>query len=1404
MATKDISRFLFQPKQHYSGVRMQQGRVLLDSDFNEEARLGDEERRLALVDVIGGKGSPDDGFMIGGSIPVPAPTPFPDQAPTLGHFDAIVATRQILFNGIATPGQDRYWMFSVLRGTIYVGGLRFVLDRPEHLAFQSDFLEMGRDINDLPSTDEAPVDPISLLFYLNGWEQCVSAIEDGEVLERALGGPDTSVRIRRMRRVQVFRSYSSDCDEAFEELAQALEAQNATLDRETGELKSDGRLQLDFIGGDAEETCAPCAPSPGGRYLGAENQAIRVMMTAENTFAWSFDNAAPVYKVKVTGLATATPSSGEVTVEMLTPPKDEEHWPLAGRVVEILPWGAILENGEKVAAEIGAFSRVVKSFDPTTKLLLLDNTVGLAAIQALVHRWDTAHPRATELNVETPATDERFFYLRVWHHSDDGSQVHLPATGGAGTTLGTTGITAIFHTPGRAGDYWTAALRPETPDIIVPFELRRNTDGVPPHGPRHFYTPLATTRARSDSETGSTPGEGFLDETTDCRVPIRPVTDRHCCTVTVGDGFHSFGDFRFISDAINRLGGGGRICVRPGIYPENIAFGPSNGNITIEGCGENTVIQGAITATNTGGIALRSFKLIGSITADGTSTDLLGVSDLVIEDPPGSLDADGALITVGGGGSGITIDAVAISAPRRSAIDVSGVADVRLRGLEITQPFGSLEVPVEAQVRLDTIDGLVFEKSSIGARGRTGVFLRAITRGRLDELDVRSEELSLEAGSKGAFQMEGIDSEFSGSVPSTEIEITNSRFAMGESFSLHAAVTLAMRDSRFSHNIVRAGTTAWGGIHVLDTSSGNEITHNLVEGGNGHGVTLGSVLWFDDLYFTAPTHREPVGQAQFELGDLRFGFQGTGDDPPHFSAIREAGNASIANTVISDNVIRDMGANGISVLTALGLPGSGNDIFRFSNIRIERNRIENCLLRLASATTAPNVEEPSIFPVGGSRFGTQPAFAALVQLLPFGGIVLAAADNAVIADNSIIGNGAGADFRQPVCGIFLLAAAASVISGNRIADNGVFIPREDTTPLFAGMRAGIAVMLSGPSVVTRGDIQNFFLSSNSVGLTQAGLDAHANRVNHREGRALYVVGAGAMSVEGNFLATEGFHGSDRDVDRFAMGDIVFIQNMGVPWEADPNPDFGALGTARNPPLLEEYLTNNPAVVSGFGLNLQDNLMRCSVGGHLLFHDNRAVLDWIVPRHVPNPSGPGTPAPLSYAPVALISLDHVSAKNNLLGLRVDPTFISPGDLDATPRHLPPVGSAEARFDPSLLLAHLFVLAGTVDVTKNRVSSNFRAVDVSILSIGMLANVSVFNQTSHCVVSYEPTTFETTVVGGESSVQPFMRAGDFHVTDGNQVLFAPPGSGGGTPPCEDYYLSVHDLVVDLVSLLYDQTT
>ena len=63
----DISRVTFDPKKHYVGVVMQQGRVQLDADWNEQQAIYQHRNETEALDVIGQCGVPQagGGFRIG-------------------------------------------------------------------------------------------------------------------------------------------------------------------------------------------------------------------------------------------------------------------------------------------------------------------------------------------------------------------------------------------------------------------------------------------------------------------------------------------------------------------------------------------------------------------------------------------------------------------------------------------------------------------------------------------------------------------------------------------------------------------------------------------------------------------------------------------------------------------------------------------------------------------------------------------------------------------------------------------------------------------------------------------------------------------------------------------------------------------------------------------------------------------------------------------------------------------------------------------------------------------------------------------------------------------------------------------------------------------------------------------
>ena len=63
----DYSRQRFEPSKHFSAVLMQQGRVQLDADWNEQGAILDRRWRAETTDLIGRCGVPKetpDGFKI--------------------------------------------------------------------------------------------------------------------------------------------------------------------------------------------------------------------------------------------------------------------------------------------------------------------------------------------------------------------------------------------------------------------------------------------------------------------------------------------------------------------------------------------------------------------------------------------------------------------------------------------------------------------------------------------------------------------------------------------------------------------------------------------------------------------------------------------------------------------------------------------------------------------------------------------------------------------------------------------------------------------------------------------------------------------------------------------------------------------------------------------------------------------------------------------------------------------------------------------------------------------------------------------------------------------------------------------------------------------------------------------
>lgn len=670
MATNDRSRAAHDPAKRYTGVGWQQGRIPTDDDLNDAQSILAEERRRERVDVIGPTGSPDDGFRVANARVVG------------GRVD-----------------------FDIGAGTLYVGGLRLERVEPESFRRQTDWLRNpGVPVPDAPRVD---------LVYVEAWEQVVSAVEDEELYEVGLGGPDTTTRIRTMARVRVVPGVEhGECQDAWAATVARWGAEKLGSLGPDHRLIPDARLTVGFEpGGDPDDLCTPSA---AGGYLGAENQAIRVRLHDSGHFTWGFNNGAPLYRVRL--------AADRKRVILDTEPRDEAHWPLAGQVVELIPWAAVLPNGEKLAEELepGHLARVAGSYDPDgpdgPEITLADPVPAGFGEEWSGWGHDPNELLRTRHGMEAP--QQPYFFLRVWDRgADTTSPLAIPI--GADVPLGTTGLRVTFEgTDFRPGDYWILAARPRTPDRVTPWELMV---GRPPHGFHRYVAPLAILSWRLDA------ANGWVADVHDCRPRFAPLTRlRGCCTVTVGDGHASHGDYDSIQAAIDALPpSGGEVCVRPGRYRGPVRIVGRHG-ITIRGCGWHTHL-GPVDGERAGDPVIEvrdsTHIRIASLRVEA-GPDSVGV--LLAEtgwDPDtGEEPGDARLERV-------ELRDLRISASTASAIEVRGGRRIRIHGCRVrmSDSAGPWPAVTVAGEEIDVVENEITVRRSDGGRARNapgGLWIR--------------------------------------------------------------------------------------------------------------------------------------------------------------------------------------------------------------------------------------------------------------------------------------------------------------------------------------------------------------------------------------------------------------------------------------------------------------------------------------------------------------------------------------------------------------------------------------------------------------------------------------------------------------------------------------------------------
>jgi len=407
----DFTRFTFRPTKHYRTVRMQQGRVQTDADWNEQQDILNHRIETETVDTLGRSAGPIDD----------------------AGFELTASGKNVHISA------GRYYVDGLLCENPGKGSAVPQPDLPDNaspvMPAKASVLPLppanAKPLKEIQVYNNAgkPVDPADGFYigYLEAWERHITALEDGLIREVALGGPDTATREQTVWQVKfLFAGKSNDKLNCLSD----LKAWTNLVTPPDGTLAA--RSQPSTPPKD------PCLLSPEAGYRRLENLLYRVEIHDQEPggkvrYKWSHDNGS---------IAT------KVTRWLGDPVADEFEVASIGRdaYLAIVPgcWVEFYDDTHELLGQPGTLVQVLKT---AGNVVTVDVTTATGSLDAdmfpanpRVRRWDGWD----EMAPATPAN------ASGWVALEDGVEIKF--------------------TPGsyRIGDYWMIPARTATADVEWP------------------------------------------------------------------------------------------------------------------------------------------------------------------------------------------------------------------------------------------------------------------------------------------------------------------------------------------------------------------------------------------------------------------------------------------------------------------------------------------------------------------------------------------------------------------------------------------------------------------------------------------------------------------------------------------------------------------------------------------------------------------------------------------------------------------------------------------------------------------------------------------------------------------------------------------------------------------------
>jgi Family of unknown function (DUF6519) len=467
----DLTRVTFDPTKHYAAVVHQQQRVLLDADLNEQQAIVTHRIEHGTADQLGPAGTPidDRGVATGFEL-----------RPNAAQDNVLIGVGTYYVDGIRceNEGRDNSAIPATAQPDLPGNGSPIVTEIGKPLRVPTGKNQLSKlvplDGKGGPAT--APDNGLYLGF-LEVWRRHITALDDNEIREVALGGPDTATRLRTMAQVKFLKvdpdpARVATCATPFQAWSDHLAAYRST-----------GRLAAQ-----AEPTKppkGPCVIAPKAGYRRLENQLYRVEIQkggavpgAEIEYTWSRDNGSVVVSVSVNPIQP----KGK-TIRTTTLGRDKVLSIAGGR------WVELTDDTHEKLNQPGQLLEVLKAEDDVVTVSA-DADLPAFPDKPKLRRWDGRGVATT-----------------AWKTLEDGIEVRF--------------------SPGHytVGDYWLIPARTAEGDIEWP-RVGSNPLPIPRHGTSHHFAILALLSYSA----------GKWSRVEDCRPKFPAATDLINLHYVGGDG----------------------------------------------------------------------------------------------------------------------------------------------------------------------------------------------------------------------------------------------------------------------------------------------------------------------------------------------------------------------------------------------------------------------------------------------------------------------------------------------------------------------------------------------------------------------------------------------------------------------------------------------------------------------------------------------------------------------------------------------------------------------------------------------------------------------------------------------------------------------------------------------------